>query len=141
MGGRKSGLRTENRSFENGQFWDYLSTPPEPLIFGFFGGFFGSTGQEVPGNRATDLAPFPTVYSGARGLEPGKVVKYTMAPRNKTDHMKISERHLKALCSGETKFTFSRRTFRAMARLLALQGLSCPGKGYNKASLITPFPG
>ena len=89
MGGRKSGLRTENRSFENGQFWDYLSTPPGTLILGVFGGFFGSTGQEVPGNRATDLAPFPTVYSGARGLEPGKVVKYTMAPRTKQEQKEL----------------------------------------------------
>ena len=77
MGAPKSGLRTENRSFEKGQFWGPKNPPNlTPNL-----GVFGSTDRRYPGNRGTDPAPFPTVYSGAGVLEPGKVVQDTMEPR------------------------------------------------------------
>ena len=46
MGGRKSGLRTENRSFEKVDFWGPENPPNLPPIFEVFGGyaFWGGLG-------------------------------------------------------------------------------------------------
>ena len=114
--------------------------PPRTPNFRDFWGFFASTGQEVPGNRATDLAPFPTVYSGARGLEPGKVVKYTMAPRStrykkdiitKTEKVSFSKVRQSVLSAGEH--------FGLWPAPLLCKGCPARERGIIRLPLLPPF--